>query len=501
MKRSFLFASLQAVHASPRWLTGVALALAIVSTGCAVGPNHKAPEVKSPEQYRGDRQSTEKSFADLPWWEVYQDPALFGLIKEATEKSLDLRIALSRVEIARQAHRAQVWQLAPTIGVQGGVGDSLGSLDVPSLYPPVQTTGAWGVGVGASWEPDVWGRVRRLTEVAKHNLEAADEDRRGVYIALVGDVAQFYFELVAADLQKTYAEEAVATRRQTLTLFETRSVGGVGNDLEVSRARASVNQAEGQLAIVDLNIATRENAISLLLARIPGPVERQSSIDALQAPPTVPSGLPSTLLERRPDIRAAEKRLLAANAQIGAELADYFPKFELTAFMGVASPDLTDASFVRGGAGLFNWTLPFLGGERVRAEHKAAIANWELATAAYEQTVLRAFREVADSLASIHALSVRRVALDAQLTSLESAEDLAVQRYQGGVANYLDVLTTQEQLLFTQLAIAEVRGQEQSAIARLYRTLGGGWPLPDEDESESESEQKTPAAQSEEAAK
>lgn len=467
---------------TPRFLTGGALVIALASAGCAIGPNHEAPKVKTPEAHRGDKQATATSLADLPWWEVYQDPALFALIKEATEQSLDLRIALARVEAARQAHRAAAWSLAPTLGVQAGVGDSLGSLDVPGMYPPVQTTGAWGAGAYASWEPDVWGRLRRLTEVALHSLEATEEDRRGVYVALVGDVAESYFSLIAADLQRTYAEEAVGTRRQTLNLFETRSLGGVGNDLEVTRARASVSQAESVLAITDLNIATRENALSFLLARIPGAVERQSSIDALQAPPSVPAGLPSTLLQRRPDIRAAEKRLLAANAQIGAELADYFPKFELTAFMGVASPDLTESSFVRGGAGLFNWTLPFLGGERIRAEHKAAIANWQAATAGYERTVLGAFREVADSLASIRAFSMRRIALDAQLTSLEDAEDLAIQRYQGGVANYLDVLTTQEQLLITQLAIADIRGQEQAAISRLYRTLGGGWPLPDEDD-------------------
>lgn len=480
---------------NPRWLTGATLAVALAAAGCAVGPNHKAPEVKSPQSHRGDKAPSATSLADLPWWEVYQDPALFALIKEATEQSIDLRIALARVEMARQAHRAAAWALAPTIGVKGGVGDSLGTLDVPTMYPPVQTSSAWGAGAYASWEPDVWGRLRRTKEAALYSFEAADEDRRGVYITLVGDVAESYFSLIAADLQKQYAVEAVATRRQTLNLFETRSLGGVGNDLEVTRARASVSQAESVVAITDLNIATRENLISFLLARIPGDVERQSSIDALDAPPSVPAGLPSTLLERRPDIRTAEKLLLAANAQIGAKVANYFPKFQLTAFMGVASPDLTEASFVRGGAGLFDWTLPFLGGERIRAEHKIAIAQWEAATATYEQTVLRAFREVADALASIHALAVRRTALDAQLTALEDAEDLAVQRYQGGVANYLDVLTTQEQLLVTQLAIAEVRGQEQAAISRLYRSLGGGWPLPDEDEEKQGDEAKASSKQ------
>jgi multidrug efflux system outer membrane protein len=469
---------------TPRWLTGSIVLAATLAAGCAVGPNHEAPEVKAPTAHRGDKQASATSLADLPWWEVYRDPALFALLKEATEKSIDLRIALARVEIARQAHRAQVWQLAPTFGISGGVGDHLGQSSVPSVYPPVQTTGAWGMGATASWEPDVWGRLRRLTQVQLHSLEAAEEDRRGVYITLVGDVAELYFNLIATDLQKTYAEEAVATRRETLQLFESRSLGGVGNDLEVTRARAALNSAEASLAQVDFAIAQGENGLSLLLARIPGDIERQSSIEALGAPPEVPAGMPSTLLKRRPDIRAAEKRLLAANAQIGAELADYFPSFQLTGFMGVASPDLSEASFVRGGAGLFNWTVPFLGGERVQAEHKAAIARWEEATAQYERTVLNAFREVADSLASIHALRARRLALDTQLTSLEDAERLSVERYQGGVANYLDILTAQEELLTTQLSIALVKGQEQSAVARLYRNLGGGWVLPPEDDEE-----------------
>lgn len=474
-------------------LTSVTLACALSAIGCAVGPNHEPPAVKAPAAHRGDPEPQVSSFADLPWWEVYRDPALFGLLKEATEQSLDLRIALARVEMARQAHRAAAWSLAPTIGVKGGVGDALGSLEVPGVYPPMQTSSSWGAGPYASWEPDVWGRLRRSTQVAKHSLEAADEDRRGVYIALIGDVAETYFSLIAADLQKEYAVRAVATRRQTLSLFETRSLGGVGNDLEVTRARASVSQAESLLANADLAIATREHLISFLLARIPGAIERQSSIAALDAPPSVPAGLPSTLLERRPDIRAAEKRLLAANAQIGAKVANYFPKFHLTAFLGVASPDLTDASFVRGGAGLFDWTLPFLGGERLRAEHKAAVAQWEEATAYYERTVLNAFREVADALAGIRALAVRRTALDAQVTALEDAEALAIQRYQGGVANYLDVLTTQEDLLVTQLTIADVRGQEQASIARLYRTLGGGWPLPDDDNDNDDDDHKQPA--------
>lgn len=464
----------------------VAIALLASVSGCAVGPNHEAPEIATPEAHRGEAKASPQSLADLPWWEVYDDPALFSLLKEATEKSYDLRIALARVEMARQAHRAAVWALAPTLGVSGGVGDAVGSSTIPGIYPPQSANGNFGLSGVASWEPDVWGRLRRIREGALREMEATDEDRRGVYVALVGDVAELYFALSRVEAQKEYAKRAVDTRRDTLTLFETRSGGGVGSELDVARARASLEQAEAAVAELDLALATNENALSFLLARMPGTIPRATALDALRSPPNVPAGLPSTLLQRRPDIRAAEKRLLAANAQIGAEMADFFPKFELTGYLGVASPDLSVADSVRGGAALFNWTLPFLGGERVRAEYDAAIANWKGATAYYERTAVNAFREVADALAAIQTLAKRRAALAKQTSALEQAERLSVDRYRGGVANYLDVLTTQEQLLIVQLSLADVKSKELSAVARLYRVLGGGWPIPDEENDEDE---------------
>lgn len=468
----------------------VALALIASTTACAVGPNHEAPEIKTPEAHRGEDKASPESLADLPWWEVYDDPALFSLIKEATEKSYDLRLALARVEVARQAHRAAVWALAPTLGVQGGVGDAVGTSQVPGIYPPQAAEGNFGLSGFASWEPDVWGRLRRIREGALREMEATDEDRRGVYIALVGDVAEFYFALSRVDAQKLYAQRAVDTRRETLTLFETRSGGGVGSELEVARARASLEAADAAVAALDLELAQNENALSFLLARMPGALPRRTVLDALDAPPNVPAGLPSTLLTRRPDIRAAEKRLLAANAQIGAEMADFFPKFELTGYLGVASPDLSVADSVRGGAALFNWTLPFLGGERVRAEYDAAIASWKGATAYYERTAVNAFREVADALAAIQTLAKRRASLAKQTSALEAAERLAVDRYRGGVANYLDVLTTQEQLLVVQLSLADVKSKELVAVSRLYRVLGGGWPIPDEEDGDKKGREK-----------
>lgn len=470
-------------------MTGVALG-GLITLGCAVGPNKKAPDIKTPEEYRDERAPGEKSFAELPWWEVHRDPTLFALLREATEKAYDLRVAMARVEIARQAHRAAVWALWPTIGVQAGVGDAIGTIDVPSLYPPQNMNSNFAVGAGASWEPDVWGRLRRLAGAAKHEFKATDEDRRGVYITLVGDVAQLYFSLLSLDLQREFAQQAIAARTETLHLFESRAGGGVSNELEVERARASLKQVEASLTIITLNIGTTQNALSYLLARLPSPIKRGASLDALQFLPEIPAGLPSTLLRRRPDVRSAEQILLAQNDKIGAELADFFPKFQLTGYLGVATPDLKDASFVRGGVGMLNWTLPFLGGERNRAEYAAAKAAWEGAKANYERAVGNAFREVANALITVSTLTDRRTAVDAQLAAANAAERHALERYRGGVADYLDVLTAQEQKLAVQLDVADVMGRQHSAVAQLYRALGGGWPLPDEDDDDKSNKKK-----------
>lgn len=465
--------------------------LALLTSACAVGPNHKPPELQTPERHRGDTTASTpedaQSLSDLPWWEIYRDPTLFSLLKEATEKAYDLRIALARTEAARQSHRAALWALAPTIGINLGAGDTMGTTAIPSPATPLDLSG-YGLNAGASWELDLWGRLRRIAEMAEYEYEATDEERRGVYIGLVGDVAELYFTLAVLLEQRDFAERAIATRRETLKLFEQRSGGGVGNDLEVARARASLEQANAAMTQLDLSLANTENALSLLLARPPGPIERPTALDGLQLPPEIPAGLPSTLLQRRPDVRAAENRLRAANARIGAEMADFFPQFQLTGFLGMTSTDLAQTQAIRGGVALFSWTLPFLGGERVRAEYDAAIALWRGATAHYERVAMNAFREVADALAAVTTLRARRNALEAQVAALTHAEELALSRYRGGVADYLDVLTTQEQLLIVQLDVSNVRGRQHIALARLYRTLGGGWPLEEPKDEDDQSQ-------------
>lgn len=469
---------------------GFAAALPLL-VGCAVGPNHEAPKVATPQVHRGEKTAAKKSFAELPWWELYRDPKLFELIKTATTSAYDLRIALSRVEIARQSHRAAAWALAPTVGVSLGAGDAVGSTSIPGYYPPTNTNQHYGLSVGASWEPDLWGRLRRIKEAAENEYLAADEDRRGVYIALVSDIAELYFDLAAIDKQEDYANQAVQTRRETLDMFQQRAGGGVGNDLEVARAKASLKQAEAQVTQLKLARITDEDALSYLLARPPGAIEGRASLDMLAIPPDVPAGLPSTLLKRRPDIRGSEKRLKAANARIGAEMADFFPSFNLTGFLGLASPNLNEAKSIRGGAALFKWTLPFLGGERERAEYDAAKAAWEGSAADYERTVTNAFREVADSLGAVQTLRERRAAVQEQVEALEYAGRIAVDRYRGGVSNYLEVLTVQEQMLAAQLELGFVIGRQLVAVSQLYRNLGGGWPIPEEKDDENKDEQSS----------
>ncbi len=455
----------------------VLIGLALASPACAVGPTYTPTPVTTPPDFAGAPPQGDRRALERPWWEVFRDPTLLALIREATSSAFDLRIAMSRVEIARQSYRSAVWTLAPTVGGTAGAGAARGQPSIPSFYPPLDTPGNFGAFATASWEVDVWGRIRRIAEEAEYEYRATDEDRRGVYITLIGDVAERYFDLLALDRQLAYLEGAVETRRQTVELFRTRSVGGVGNALEVARAEADLRDASWQRYDVAIAIASTEYTLSYLIGRPPGPIARPGADDPWPELPEVPSGLPSELLNRRPDIRAAAARVQSANARIGAEQADYLPSFDLTGYVGVVSDDLTQAAGVRGGSANLNWTLPFLGGERERAEVASAQAAWDLAVTSYQSTAINAFREVAEALVSVERL--RQVVSEQAgvVGASEEAQRIALDRYTGGVANYLDVLTAQERLLSAQLAFANAQGRQRSAFARLYRVLGGGWPL------------------------
>jgi outer membrane protein, multidrug efflux system len=461
---------------STGWALGLGLSLG--AAGCAVGPNYNRPEIKAPEQHRGQA-ATERSIAELPWWDVFRDPAMARYLKLSLTNAYDIRMAAARIEQARAQARAAMWAFYPSITGHVGVSTTEG---VPSI------AGVFGATASASWEADVWGRLRRQKEQADAIAQAADEDRRAVYVTLAGDVASTYLRLRTNDLKLEIVTAAIQTRKETADFFEARFNGGVGSELEVVRAQSNLADATAQSAGLRQSIWFNENQLSFLTARPPGGIERGAPLDALALAPEIPAGLPSALLERRPDVRRAEADLHAATAAIGVRVGDVLPKLALTGVGGVASRDLGDITgsaegVYRLSAGL-EIPIPLLGGAAQLNAIDAAKARAQELVAGYERTVTNALREVSDALMSVEQLKQARIEREKQAAALRRAEELAMLRYRGGVANYLEVVTAQEARLLAELTLADVKGDQQQAVVALYRALGGGWRMPKPEETQ-----------------
>jgi len=454
-----------------RALQGVAMLALTAAAGCAVGPNYHRPRIEAPPSFRfAEGATTAASIADLPWWEVFRDEALQTLLRRALVSNFDLRIAVARVEQAREQARAAGANLLPGISVTGDAAYANGS--------PGKITAFVG-GPAVSWEPDVFGGLRRSAEEAQANYQASEETRRGVWITVVGDVAQAYFQLLSLDVQRETTLRTITARQETLDLYRTQLQGGVGTGLQVARAAADVYGAQATLADIERQIATSEDAISLLLGLAPAPVARPAAVAALPPPPDVPAGLPSALLERRPDVRQAEQQLVAANAEVGVRTANLFPTFPLTANAGLLSASLGAILSEKGWAylllGTMNWTAPILKGGALRADLGAAEASKTAAIASYEKTVVGAVREVADALVSLSRLREERAREEQQVAALREAVDISSSQFHGGTATYLDVVSAQENEFAAELSLAQLEGQQLSQFVQLYRALGGGW--------------------------
>jgi multidrug efflux system outer membrane protein len=446
---------------------------AIVS-GCMVGPSYHRPKVEAPPTFRfaGDKPSA-ASVADLPWWEVFRDQSLQALLRRALENNFDLRVALAHVEEARAQARAAGVRLLPTVGAMGAALYSNGSVNAggSSLYAG---------GALVSWEPDVFGGLRRAAQEADAQYLASEEARRGVWLTVLADVAQTYFELLSLDVQREVSRSTIKARQETLELYQTQLNGGVATGLEVSRAEADVYGAQATLESVEQQIAAAEDSISLFLGQTPGPVARGACVGTLAPPPTVPAGLPSSLLARRPDVRQAEALLVAANAHVGVQTANLFPTFPLTASAGLLSLDLQNVAVgaLKGWAysvlGLANWTAPVLGSPAV-PQLDAAKAAKTAAAITYEKTVFTALREVSDALEALERLHAERLRQEQQVASLTRAVDIASSQFRGGKASYLDVVSAQENEFAAALALAQIEGQQLGQFVQLYRALGGGW--------------------------
>ena len=457
-----------------------AVLLPLVMAGCAVGPNYRRPPVTVPEQARGQLESAQAaSLADAAWWDVFQDETLRVLIDEGLRNGYDVRSAAARVEEARANAGIARADFFPQIQYQAQWSRSRQSgaaFGIPNI-PPINLHD---VNLGASWEIDLWGRIRRSSEAALALYLGTQEARRGVLLSLVSEVATQYFQLRQLDLQLAIAKRTAGTFQETFDLFNRRLEGGAASALETSSAEAALATVAAQIPRLESQIVARENAICLLLGRNPGPIARGALLTEQVVPPEIPSGLPSDLLERRPDLRQAEQQLVSANANVGVAMANFFPTISLTGALGGISPEVstlfTDGKTWSIAAGL---TGPLFQGLRLKNQYDARVAQWEQAKLQYEQAVTSAFAEVSSALVSHEKLvEVERQQARA-VEAFGQAVRLSNDRYLAGLASYLDVLQAEQQLFPAENALAQARFDRLANFISLYKALGGGWQLSD----------------------
>ena len=448
--------------------------LCLALTACAIGPDYRRPEVAEPPAFRGDEAPAAETIAGLPWWELFGDETLKALIEDALNQNYDVAIAASRVEQARYAVGVVRADALPQVGYQGSAERTK---FVASRANIDRTENIVFGALETAWEVDLWGRIRRSTEASLANLYAAEDARRGVVLALVTDVAQAYLELRELDLELEIAVRTRDSFQETFDLFQRQLVGGVGTRLATSRAEASLASTSAAIPDLERRIVAKENQLSILLGRPPGDIPRGSALTEHGFAPEIPVGLPSDLLRRRPDVMQAEDAVVAANAQVGVAIADFFPRIGLTAFYGNQSSELDD--IVHGGSNV--WSIaaslsgPLFQSGRLYYGYKFDKAVWEESISAYQYTVLNALAEVSNALVARQKLGAATIELDRQVTALQDAVNLSNSRFTGGLANYYEVLESQQELFPAENALARNRLDELLSVVQLYRALGGGW--------------------------
>ena len=455
---------------------GYRVAVGILLAGCAVGPDYKRPEtVPVHTDWRDTSLALrDSSYANIPWWEVLQDTTLQGLIRVALKENRDLRVALGRVNEARALLGIQRLELLPQINILGRIGSAEGA---DSLITGRASDELGFLGATLSWEVDLWGRLRRLNESAKAALLATEQGRRGVILIVVSEVARAYLELLDLDAQVAIADSQVSIRRQSLDLARSRFKGGLTSELDVSQGENALAVAEGTLSRTLRLRRQKENELSVLLGRPPGNLPRGLPLSRQEFPNVIPAGLPSELLERRPDVKQAEEQLHAANAKIGAAIASLFPTISLSAAGGTVSNDL--GRLFETGTGFWNVAAtllqPILNSGRNLKQVAAERARTEAAVGQYERTVLTAFQEVEDGIVSVQRLREEADAAARAATAARRSVVLAGKRYEGGVDNYLNLLDAQRAQLDAELQESQLQREQRVAVVRLYRALGGGW--------------------------
>jgi multidrug efflux system outer membrane protein len=459
-------------------LRAIPLLLALGLCGCLVGPNYHRPSTALPAEFPG-APATPQSIGDQKWFDLFQDATLKQLVTTALEKNFDVRIAAERVLEARAQYGITRANLLPTLDAQGSFtalrNSSIGS--TPFIASGTNLASSYTqAGLQFAWELDLWGRLRRLDEAARAQYLASQEARNGVIISLISDVMTTYFEVRELDLELEIGHRNNDTAHNNLRLIQERKDRGAANGLEVHQAEQFLYTTTAEIASVERSIAQAEDALNLLLGNAPAEVPRGQTLEQIALAPELPAGLPSALIERRPDIRQAEDNLIAANAQIGAAQALFFPQISLTGFLGSQSRSL---------AGMFSGParmesigpaalLPIFHAG-LRAGVQLTEAQQREMLVEYQKAIYTALREVADALASYNRTREQRGEEEKLVTALSESVRLSNLRYRGGLDSYLQVLDAERNLFAGQLTLAELRLLELQSVVQLYRALGGGW--------------------------
>jgi multidrug efflux system outer membrane protein len=452
----------------------------IVMAGCMVGPNYHRPAIQTPGVYRDPSQDPQAqiqaqatSFADLPWWQVFQDPQLQQLIRTALKENYDLQLATERITAARAEVAVTRSSLFPQVG---GNANFAGGKDptTQAKYNILTLT------ADAAFQLDLFGRLRRATEASRAELLATEDAQQTVILTLVSDVASDYFTLLQLDLELQITRDTVQTQQDSVKLTRLRLDHGVATKLDVLQAQQVLDIANAQIPDIERAIGQEEDAISILLGHYPEGVGRGLPLAQQPIPPEVPPGMPSTLLERRPDIREVEQDLVAANANIGVAKAAFFPQISLTGSGGGAFGRSSLLS------GLMSsqtpvWSYgaqvnqPIFTGGALRGNLKFAESQHRQELIAYKQVIQLAFRDVSDALIGYQKLHEVRVAQETTVKDLQDTVDTSLVRYRGGITTYLEVLDGQRSLFEAELTLAQARGNEYQSLVQLYKSLGGGW--------------------------
>ena len=459
--------------------SSVVLPLALSLIGCTLGPNYKRPVVSTPSTYRGlteeEAAKTEAaSLGDEKWWTVFQDEQLRSLIRTALQQNYDVRIAASRILAAQAQLGITRADQFPSVAASASITDTRTAKS--SFFPAFErSTGS--VNASAFWDLDFWGKFRRATEAARANLLATEWARQEVIATLVANVSSAYFQLRALDLELEISNRTLLSRKESLRLTSILADRGATSLLDVRQAEQLVFTAAAEIPALEQQIQQDENFISILLGQNPGDVPRGQKLTEQARPPDVPAGLPSALLERRPDIRQAEQQLVAANAQIGVARAAYFPDISLSGSGGFQSAALTGLFSGPAGAWTFGASLtqPIFTAGRLRSNVRLAEAQQQTALLFYQQTIQGAFRGVSDALIAYRKTREFREQQQLLFQSAQDAARLSHMRYSGGVTGYLEVLTNETNAFAAELNLAQARLNEFLSLVQLYQSLGGGW--------------------------